>query len=304
MSNVYSSLFWASRNQKSFVRPYIQIFIQRAWFRLNGPPVVIVLIRPLTQIFVSERKWGFVKISSMRWNVRWFTSKYFMYRLWLLLFFAENVWNSMIIFNQCSVYIVWVLFTVLPHGGLSMADRVDLAAIIVSNILVPYLLNQDRVPVEDLARMIKYQDSSPRNGHQVMCHIADSLAWKYCLSDDQQWFLKNDRNQHCSLHIEVALVVCCVFALDIVIFGVQFRILWCVLCLNRTDSRFVPSQWETSLQSNAVSHWLCANLESALLKITRSLQNARVGVESIHIAGAPVTVLMRRHQISQRLKKL
>ena len=31
----------------------------------------------------------------------------------------------------------------------------------------------------------------------------------------------------------------------------------------RADSRFVPSQWETSLQSN-VSHWLVANLESAL----------------------------------------
>ena len=30
------------------------------------------------------------------------------------------------------------------------------------------------------------------------------------------------------------------------------------------DSRFAPSQWETSLQSNTVSHWLGANLESAL----------------------------------------
>ena len=30
----------------------------------------------------------------------------------------------------------------------------------------------------------------------------------------------------------------------------------------RTDSRFAPSQWETSLQSNAVSHWMGANLES------------------------------------------
>ena len=29
--------------------------------------------------------------------------------------------------------------------------------------------------------------------------------------------------------------------------------------------RFAPSQWETSFQSNAVSHWLGANLESALL---------------------------------------
>ena len=32
----------------------------------------------------------------------------------------------------------------------------------------------------------------------------------------------------------------------------------------RADSRLAPSQWETSLQSNAVSHWLCASLESAL----------------------------------------
>ena len=32
----------------------------------------------------------------------------------------------------------------------------------------------------------------------------------------------------------------------------------------RADSRLVPSQWETSLQNNAVSHWLGANLESAL----------------------------------------
>ena len=31
----------------------------------------------------------------------------------------------------------------------------------------------------------------------------------------------------------------------------------------RVDSRFAPSQWETSLQSNAVSHWLDANLASA-----------------------------------------
>ena len=32
----------------------------------------------------------------------------------------------------------------------------------------------------------------------------------------------------------------------------------------RADSRFAPSQWETTLQSNAVSQWLGANLESAL----------------------------------------
>ena len=31
------------------------------------------------------------------------------------------------------------------------------------------------------------------------------------------------------------------------------------------DSRFVPSQWETTLLCNAVSHWLGASLESAVL---------------------------------------
>ena len=34
--------------------------------------------------------------------------------------------------------------------------------------------------------------------------------------------------------------------------------------IGRADPRFVPSQWETSLQSNATSHWLGANIESAL----------------------------------------
>ena len=33
---------------------------------------------------------------------------------------------------------------------------------------------------------------------------------------------------------------------------------------DRADSRFALSQWETSLQSNAVSHWQGTNLESAL----------------------------------------
>ena len=32
--------------------------------------------------------------------------------------------------------------------------------------------------------------------------------------------------------------------------------------VNMADSRFALSQWETSLQSNTVSHWLRANLES------------------------------------------
>ena len=39
----------------------------------------------------------------------------------------------------------------------------------------------------------------------------------------------------------------------------------------RADSRFAPSQWETSLQRNAVSHWLGANLDSALQLINFAL---------------------------------
>ena len=41
---------------------------------------------------------------------------------------------------------------------------------------------------------------------------------------------------------------------------------WSVL-ISRANSMFVPSQWEMSVQSNAVSHWLGANLESALLLV-------------------------------------
>ena len=34
--------------------------------------------------------------------------------------------------------------------------------------------------------------------------------------------------------------------------------------VSRTDSRFAPSQWETALLCNAISHWLGANLKSSL----------------------------------------
>ena len=34
--------------------------------------------------------------------------------------------------------------------------------------------------------------------------------------------------------------------------------------IHRADSRLAPSQWEMSLQSNVVSHWLDTNLEWAL----------------------------------------
>ena len=40
----------------------------------------------------------------------------------------------------------------------------------------------------------------------------------------------------------------------------------------RADSKLAPSQWEMSLQSNAISHWLGTNLESALyMKLIQSM---------------------------------
>ena len=57
---------------------------------------------------------------------------------------------------------------------------------------------------------------------------------------------------------------------DILLYDIFRPTFWDALCHTyipwyiRADSRFAPSQWETALQSNAVSHWLGANLESAL----------------------------------------
>ena len=39
----------------------------------------------------------------------------------------------------------------------------------------------------------------------------------------------------------------------------------------RADSRLVPSQWETTLLCNDVSHWLGANLDSALCSVCTKL---------------------------------
>ena len=43
----------------------------------------------------------------------------------------------------------------------------------------------------------------------------------------------------------------------------------------RADSRFVPSQGETALLCNDVSHWLGANLESTLYLEQHHLQDFR-----------------------------
>ena len=54
-----------------------------------------------------------------------------------------------------------------------------------------------------------------------------------------------------------------------------------LLCL-RADSRLSPSQWETSLRSNAVSHWLGANLESDLCLQVQRGTGETGGVRKLH----------------------
>ena len=51
-------------------------------------------------------------------------------------------------------------------------------------------------------------------------------------------------------------------------------------CRHGADSSFAPSQWETSLQSNAVSHWLGANQESSLRHHGDSYMNSHIALLS------------------------
>ena len=66
-----------------------------------------------------------------------------------------------------------------------------------------------------------------------------------------------DLSQNWTFLIEVWWHMACISELLI-------QIMACRLFRTRADSRLAASQWETSLQSNTVSHWLGANLESGL----------------------------------------
>ena len=55
-----------------------------------------------------------------------------------------------------------------------------------------------------------------------------------------------------------------------------------MLSSTRAASRFAPSQWEMSLQSNILSHWLGANLESALFYSSNPSQSDRPWCEDQH----------------------
>ena len=59
---------------------------------------------------------------------------------------------------------------------------------------------------------------------------------------------------------------CDILTMSLLLILVYFSMYWGLpITIISADLRYAPSQWETSLQSNAVSHWLGANLEPALV---------------------------------------
>ena len=83
--------------------------------------------------------------------------------------------------------------------------------------------------------------------------ITQTISWKLCWYDEQ--VLGN-------------FFSCCVFLLVTELsIDMDRDIVHCWRPLLRADSRLAPSQWETLIESNAVSLWLSANLESALLLV-------------------------------------
>ena len=69
----------------------------------------------------------------------------------------------------------------------------------------------------------------------------------------------------------------------------------------RADSSLAPSQWETSLQSNAVSHWLDTNLESALW-MARVVGRVSIEIRSLGI-GSHETITPCNHPQNIEAKK-
>ena len=59
----------------------------------------------------------------------------------------------------------------------------------------------------------------------------------------------------------------------------RFDEFYFLLCIIKAYSRLVLSQWQTSLQSNVVSHWLGSNLESTLIMLQGLIATAEFLVE-------------------------
>ena len=80
--------------------------------------------------------------------------------------------------------------------------------------------------------------------------------------------------------------------------------------LSRADSRLATSQWEMPLQSNRVSHWLVANLESALWSVISALSGGMLLIwhQAILLASLDLLSVVIKLNVMwskmQRFKKL
>ena len=101
-------------------------------------------------------------------------------------------------------------------------------------------------------RKIPSWSSLDRNGTIIATRC---LALQYCGFPTPPNVMGNDLSKTFSWYTTVVL-----FLLSLM--GPSVRKSACDIY--RADFRLAPSQWETALQSNAVSHWLDANLESTL----------------------------------------
>ena len=89
---------------------------------------------------------------------------------------------------------------------------------------------------------------------------APHLVWDRLANQSRQSFLYSYSkypSSRYSLMLKKKTDLCSQFFID----GYSHGLIY----ITRADSRLVPSPWETLLQSNAFSHWLGANLDSALL---------------------------------------
>ena len=84
-----------------------------------------------------------------------------------------------------------------------------------------------------------------KSGHNFAHVMTAELSWYTCMCKIMTWSHHYFSSKHKNVFFQIGL--------------------WAHEPFAGLDSRFVPSQWKTLLQSNTLSHWLGTNLESALL---------------------------------------
>ena len=101
--------------------------------------------------------------------------------------------------------------------------------------------------------------------HQ-MVNCQKKTAWSNTPRPGVYRLVANTRTSHQSLKLALKItIISQSHASGQWVNSGKFAALRVRITLQRADSRFAPSQWETALLCNDFSHWLVANPESALL---------------------------------------